>query len=152
VRRLEELHLNGNDLTSLAGIGKLARLRLLDVSYNQLTSLPPDLTKLRALDELRISCKASPRFKNLAAELRKLQKLPALRKLFLINVGLRVFPDELCALPLTHLTLNHNDLKRLPDDLGKLARLEYLKLHGNPIEPAEKTRLKKLLPRASLIF
>src|SRR5256885_427368 len=48
-----ELDLSGNQLTSLPPeIAKLTNLTSLDLSYNQLTSLPPEIAKLTNLTSL----------------------------------------------------------------------------------------------------
>ena len=48
----EVLHLGRNKLTSLVGIGRLHSLRVLGVASNRLRSIHPELSELRALQEL----------------------------------------------------------------------------------------------------
>jgi len=92
--KLEWLNLQGNDIKSLNGIGELVNLEVLNIAYNQLTALPDEITKLQNLTELNLSCKSSPKFKNKNLELKKLQTLPNLKSLALINWGFESPAEE----------------------------------------------------------
>ena len=51
--QLRELYLVGNKLDSLSGIESLIKLQVLDVTDNQVTSIPTWIKKLRCLRTLR---------------------------------------------------------------------------------------------------
>ena len=54
--QLEELTLDGNLITTIAGIGSLSRLKWLSVASNKLNSLPSsELQALKSLEYLNIS-------------------------------------------------------------------------------------------------
>jgi hypothetical protein len=101
------LDLTGNDLTSLPPeIEKLMNLTSLYLSGNDLTSLPPEIGKLMNLTSLYLS---GNQLTSLPPEIGKLTKL-------------------------TTLYLSKNQLTSLPSEIGKLTNLTMLGLSGNPLE------------------
>ena len=119
---VEELHLNGNGLTSVPPeLGGLAELAVLSLASNELTSLP-----------------------------RELGELGNLRALSLQGNQLASVPPELGELGnLRALSLNFNQLTSVPPELGGLANLEYLGLWSNeltsvPPELGELSNLQEL--------
>lgn len=132
--RLRFLSLRRNELETVDGIERLTNLELLDLSYNALRDLPPALSRLKKLRELRISCRPSPKLRDLEGELLELVKLPRLRVLIVANAGLRTFPPVLARFTrLEELSLANNSLKTLPDELAGMTALRRLDLYGNDL-------------------
>jgi len=110
---LEELHLWGNNLTSIPSqIGQLSSLTVLSLSYNNLVSLPDEIYQLTNLTWL---CLGGNKLESISEEIGKLTNL-------------------------THLYVNNNQLKKLPKAIGKLINLQEpdfftdgLHIHGNPL-------------------
>ena len=102
-----KLEISMNQLKTLpAEIGKLTNLTTLDLSYNELKRLPAEIGKLTNLTTLDLSINE---LKRLPAEIGKLTNL-------------------------TLLDLSENQLKTLPAEIGKLTNLTTLDLSGNPLE------------------
>ena len=119
------LNLRSNQLSSLTpAIGALIRLESLDVGYNQLTSLPAELSQCRALQSLRMG-----------------------------NNQLGELPPGICDLAnLTLLEVSSNQLTALPADLGRLCGLEELKVDNNtvgslPTSTGQLAKLRRLSAR-----
>lgn len=114
------------------------RLLRLDISFNQLTSLPPEISSLSMLAELDVSCN---KLQSLPSELSSLSwlrilkangnqlcnlplSLCQLKKLEILNVSenlLTSIPQEIAGcLSLHILLLQNNDLQRLPLSLSAL--------------------------------
>ena len=151
--RLEELHLGNCNLRALPeGIGGLAGLRKLDLSYNRgLTALPVGLCALVGLEELILTncpgLMALPEgigglvgLRNLDLMHSSLVALPegigGLRGLRKLNLGsnreLVALPEGLCALAgLEVLHLFDCGLTVLPEGIGRLAGLQKLDLRYN---------------------
>ena len=114
-----ELNLSSNELTELPPeITKLTNLTTLDLSYNQLTELPPEITKLTNLTTLDLSH----------------------------NQQIELSPDITKLTNLTTLKLNDNQLMELLPDIAKLTKLSTLLLSGNELIqlPPEIINLKNL--------
>ncbi|XP_019766532.2 E3 ubiquitin-protein ligase LRSAM1 isoform X4 [Dendroctonus ponderosae] len=101
------LLLQHNSLSSLSGGGELnslGHLIILDISNNDISTLPSEISALKSLEELY-------------ANSNKLNGLP----------------DSICSLEnLKSLSLSENKLRNLPEEMGKLAKLQKLYLTGNP--------------------
>lgn len=117
---VEELHLNGNQLTSAPPeLGRLSTLKALALANNPLTSIP-----------------------------RELGDLTNLELLFLYANQLTSIPPELGRLAnLELLDLDENQLTSIPPELGRLANLSWLFLAGNRLTslPVELRGLSWLL-------
>ncbi len=117
---VEELHLNGNQLTSAPPeLGRLSTLKALALANNPLTSIP-----------------------------RELGDLTNLELLFLYANQLTSIPPELGNLDnLRLLDLDRNRLTSIPPELGRLANLSWLFLAGNRLTslPVELRGLSWLL-------
>ena len=105
-RNLTELDLSGNQLTQLPPeITELKNLTTLNLSWNQLTQLPPEITELKNLISLDLS-----------------------------GNQLTQLPPEITELKnLTTLNLSWNQLTQLPPEITELKNLISLDLSKNPL-------------------
>ncbi|XP_058160879.1 p53-induced death domain-containing protein 1 isoform X2 [Dasypus novemcinctus] len=129
-------------LTSLpAGLGGLARLAHLDLSFNSLEALPNCVLHLRGLDALLLSHNRLPELPE------ALGALPALTFLTAAHNHLRTLPPGLGALStLQCLDLSQNLLSTLPPEIGGLSSLAELNLASNRLQslPASLGALRSL--------
>lgn len=113
----------------------LRGLELLDLSNNQLQSLPPALFTLRRLRRLLL---AGNLLEVLPAEVKSLQLLT---ELDLSGNRIEILPPALCnsCLELRILNVAHNSLSSLPRGIAALSQLCRLDLRSNSLEelPAE---------------
>jgi Leucine-rich repeat (LRR) protein len=125
IQSLQYLDLSENQLTSLPdSIGNITNLTELYLYYNQLTSLPDSIENLTNLTELNLS-----------------------------SNELRSLPDSIGNLKnLTKLALRNNQLTSLPDSIGNLSDLIELDLSNNPLPQPERERIRKLLPNCEITF
>ena len=120
------------------------RLRRLDLVWNELTALPPEIGQLTALAQLSIHGNA---LTELPPEIGQLTNLAGL---WLPYNRLKTLPVEICNLPtLSQLSLGNNELVGLPPELGQMTNLTGLWLSGNrisklPKEIGDLTALKHL--------
>jgi internalin A len=139
----KKLDLSGNQLMSLPPeITKLTHLTNLFLGGNQLTSLLPNFTNLTNLRSLSLNFN---QLKSLPLEFNKLTKLTSL---ILSGNRLKSLPPEFTKLTkLTYLTLQNNQLKSLPPEFAKLTNLTTLDLSNNQLTslPLEFTKLTNLL-------
>ena len=128
---LQELQLNNNKLSfsSTTALTSLAKLKYLDLSFNQIGSLPNDLERLSSLNHLNLSNNS-------------LEVLPSSICSLSSLVVLKLSHNRLSALPdhigdhlqnLTELALDSNRLNHLPKSLARAENLEYLDVHANLI-------------------
>ncbi|HEY3362762.1 MAG TPA: COR domain-containing protein [Methanosarcina sp.] len=113
----------------------------LDLSRNQLTQLPPEITKLKNLTTLDLS---RNQLTQLPSEIGELINLTILS---LSENQLTQIPPEITELKsLTTLYLSRNQLAQLPPEITKLKNLTTLSLSGNQLTqlPPEITELKNL--------
>ena len=141
---LQELQLNNNKLSfsSTSALTSLAKLEYLDLSFNQIESLPNDLERLSSLNHLNLSNNS-------------LEVLPSSICSLSSLVVLKLSHNRLSALPehigdhlqnLTELALDSNRLNHLPKSLARAEDLEYLDVHANLISelPSEFGQMTKL--------
>jgi len=137
-----KLDLSRNQLTSLPPeITKLTSLTSLDLSSNQLTSLPLEITKLTSLTSLDLS---SNQLTSLPPEITRLTNLNLLR---LNSNELTSVPLEITKLTsLTNLSLAYNELTSVPPEITKLTNLSRFYLSSNQLTsvPPEITKLTNL--------
>jgi Leucine-rich repeat (LRR) protein len=156
IRKLEEalsapgkpvsLDLSSQDLVSLpAEIGRLEGLRTLRLSNNRLKAVPVALTLLPQLRELWLD----------GNRISELVRWPcagaSLEHLILDNNGLRSLPRTIadCA-ALRTLSLRRNRLRELPADMDALKQLRSLALDENDFTREEFNALAARLPRVAL--
>ena len=127
-----------NEIKKLIREGKGSEVTKLDLSDNQLTSLPPEIAELKNLTNLHIG----------ANQLTSLPpKIAELENLIYLNIGanqLTSLPPEIAELKnLTYLNITRNQLTSLPPEILKLSLdiiWEYASegngifLEGNPFE------------------
>jgi internalin A len=126
---LKILNLSRNELTTLPeSFGSLQKLEKLDLVYNQLESLPESLGKLSNLSRLSLS---NNKIGKLPESLGELSNLSALD---LSNNEIGELPESLGKLSnLSRLDLSNNEIGELPESLGKLSNLDTLDLSNNEI-------------------
>ena len=131
--------MSSNQLTGLPPeISRLTSLHELTLSSNQLTSLPPEISRLTSLKKLDL------RSNQLTSLPPGITQLTSLKRLALSLNQLSSLPPEITQLTsLLELDLSSNQLSSLPPEIIQLA-LEYnleavyktgaIKLYGNPLE------------------
>ena len=139
---LQELDLSLNQLSSLpVSIFSLEKLQVLSVRDNQLSSLPESISKLQNLRELRL-------YNNQLSSLpESISKLQNLQDLFLQNNQLSSLPESITSLhKLQWLNLGENKLPSLPKNLGSLKNLQELYLQNNQLSslPESISKLQNL--------
>uniref|UniRef100_UPI00398F2A35 leucine-rich repeat-containing protein 2 isoform X2 n=1 Tax=Pristiophorus japonicus TaxID=55135 RepID=UPI00398F2A35 len=121
-----------------AEIGKMTKLKELNVSFNKLTSIPLELGDCENLEKLNLSNNLE--LSELPFELRDLQKLSYL------DLSSNQFQSmPICVLRMSNLKsldISSNKLKDLPQDLDRLNELQSLFLQKNKL-----TYLSKVLCR-----
>ncbi len=104
----------------------LPSLNMLELSYPRLTSFPEEMFLLQQLSGLNLSDNPDLETESLG----QLSRLSKLKVLMLVRCN----------------------LSTLPKDLALLHQLEVLELRGNQISGKEQERIKKLLPKTTVVF
>ncbi|XP_004457213.1 leucine-rich repeat and calponin homology domain-containing protein 4 isoform X2 [Dasypus novemcinctus] len=125
---LTYLNLSRNQLSSLPPYICQLPLRVLIVSNNKLGALPPDIRALGSLRQLDVS---SNELQSLPAEL---CSLTSLRDLNVRRNHLSTLPDELGDLPLVRLDFSCNRISRIPVSFCRLRHLQVILLDSNPLQ------------------
>ncbi|XP_055462635.1 leucine-rich repeat and calponin homology domain-containing protein 4 isoform X3 [Psammomys obesus] len=125
---LTYLNLSRNQLSSLPAYICQLPLRVLVASNNKLGALPPDISALGSLRQLDVS---SNELQSLPAELCSLRSL---RDLNVRRNQLRALPDELGDLPLVRLDFSCNSVSRIPVSFCRLRHLQVVLLDSNPLQ------------------
>jgi Leucine-rich repeat (LRR) protein len=122
---LETLVLADNDLCDVSGqIGRLRRLRMLDLGHNRLTAVPDSLGDLESLTDFLYL--HDNRLSSLPASLERLTKL---RYLNISGNAFEIFPECVCGMAsLIELRAGGNRLLSLPDSVARLSLLRELHL------------------------
>ncbi|KAM6960629.1 p53-induced death domain-containing protein 1 [Aplochiton taeniatus] len=126
---LVHLDLSFNQLCSVPPcLLTLPQLSVLILGYNQLSALPPDLGRLASLSYLSL---LGNKLESLPPSLGQLKDL---QNLDLSYNQLHSLPDEIGALHgLVKLELSQNRLRQLPETMGSLASLRELVIQGNEL-------------------
>jgi internalin A len=129
---------------------KATFLKSLDISYNLLSSLPPEIEQLSQLTQIIMSynkiCSFPPAIgrllnlheiiaynNNLSSLPSDIGELKSLKRLNLANNRMSHLPHEIGKLnELIYLNLTHNQFSYLPPTIRKLNNLKQLLLEGNP--------------------
>ena len=115
--------------------------QVLNLSRKNIDSIPPEIGKLKKLQELYLEGN------NISKLPSEISGLTGLRKLYLRANNIEALPSEIGKLTeLKKLDLSHNKLETLPAEIGNLVNLEKLDLEWNRIEylPAEIGKLISL--------
>ena len=140
---LESFMISDNKINKISPeIGKLTKLRGLNLGNNELTEIPSEIGNLTNLEELFLN---KNKLTSLPPEIGKLSKL----ELLILNDNeFTELPPEVTNLTnLEELYLKTNNLKTLPTGMDKLVNLKELYVNNNPqLEtlPVELTKLPKL--------
>ncbi|KAJ2722468.1 cysteinyl-tRNA synthetase [Coemansia sp. Benny D115] len=130
--QLSFLDLSGNDMRRMRRVpfARLRQLTTLMLRNNRLVELPESLAELSALRVLNVSNN------NLSAFPLVVTRMPALEELDVSLNRIPAIPDAISALlHLVRLNVMGNALAgRLPDGLGRLARLEELDVRQNRLQ------------------
>jgi internalin A len=142
INRVTALNLSSKKLTSLPPeISKLKNLTELDISNNELTSLPHEIGELKNLTSFNVS---DNRLTLLPPEISELKNLTSLN----ISVNeLTSLPHEISGLKsLTKLNVFDNRLASLPPEILELKDLTEFDIYGNQLTslPPEISELKNL--------
>ncbi|KAF7996828.1 hypothetical protein HCN44_002474 [Aphidius gifuensis] len=127
LQSLSYLDLSRNQLTSLPREVCRLPLQILLVAHNRLSSLPDELSRMSALAELDAGCN------EIASLPSKIGDLPRLRCLDLRSNLLVHLPSELTYLRLVKLDISGNRISVLPNELRKMKSLIDFKLSDNPL-------------------
>ena len=103
-------------------------LEILDLSNNQLTDLPDEL---ETLVNMRILFLSNNHFEHIPAVL---ARCPKLEMISFKSNRLAAVDDDVLPINTRWLILTDNGIKRLPDSMGKLHRLQKLALAGNNLQ------------------
>ncbi|MGK7932687.1 MAG: COR domain-containing protein [Microcystaceae cyanobacterium] len=142
INKAEKLDLSFRQLTKLPPeIGLLTHLRYLDIRNNKLTSLPPEIGELTQLTSLYL---VKNNLESLPPEIGKLNNL---ERLHLSYNNLKSLPPEIGKLTqLTEIYLSHNCLTALPIEISSLTQVRQFALSCNQLTdlPSEIGHLRSL--------
>uniref|UniRef100_A0A8C5QQN4 Leucine rich repeats and calponin homology domain containing 3 n=1 Tax=Leptobrachium leishanense TaxID=445787 RepID=A0A8C5QQN4_9ANUR len=128
LQALTFLNISRNQLTSLPGYLCSLPLKVLVASNNKLDSLPEDISSLRHLTELDVSCNE---IQNLPSQIGKLESL---RDFNIRRNHLVQLPEELAELPLVRLDFSCNRVTVIPVCYRNLRHLQTITLDNNPLQ------------------
>uniref|UniRef100_A0A8B9NDU9 Calponin-homology (CH) domain-containing protein n=1 Tax=Accipiter nisus TaxID=211598 RepID=A0A8B9NDU9_9AVES len=128
LQALTHLDLSRNQLTSLPACLCLLPLRVLNASNNRLAQLPENIGALSALRQLDVSCN------ELRALPASVGQLKSLRDLNLRRNQLTVLPTELSELPLVRLDFSCNRVVAIPRCYRRLRHLQIILADNNPLQ------------------
>lgn len=171
IQAVEEIELNGNDLTTLPScLDVLSSLEILFLSENKFETIPECISKL---PKLRMLSLRGNNMKELSST-----NLPtkSLVWLILTNNNISRIDPNAGELKLRKLMLSHNNIDSVPKELGlckdlelvrlanneistplpmevlSLPKLAWISLGGNPIAPCPGQRRDKIIPKTSVTF
>ncbi|CAH2003616.1 unnamed protein product [Acanthoscelides obtectus] len=131
-RTLEELHINDIHRTAVdRGILQLSRLNVLDLSHNDIESIPDELGNLPCLKELYLSHNSLGKNPKQWSWIQK----NIVNSLLLLDIShneLKFASCGICKLnKLVTLKLDYNNLTHLPDGIGNMRKLKLLSASHN---------------------
>ena len=103
-------------------------LEILDLSFNSLSSLPKEISRLT---KLKIAFFSNNLFTAVPSELKECRNLYMLG--FKAN-KIQRFDEDILPLSISWLILTDNKIPSLPDSMGKLVKLQKLVISGNQIQ------------------
>ncbi len=129
LKGVKELKISENLSSFPMEIFELAdSLELLDLSSNQLSSLPEGMGQFK---KLKIAFFSNNDFTSVPSVLKECENLYMLG--FKAN-KIEIFEEDILPLSISWLILTDNKIKKLPDSIGKLSKLQKCALAGNKIE------------------
>uniref|UniRef100_A0A8C4US19 Leucine-rich repeat and calponin homology domain-containing protein 4 n=1 Tax=Falco tinnunculus TaxID=100819 RepID=A0A8C4US19_FALTI len=128
LQALTHLDLSRNQLSSLPPCLCLLPLRVLNASNNRLAQLPENIGALSGLRQLDVGCN------ELLVLPAGMGQLKALRDLNLRRNQLRVLPAELSELPLVRLDFSCNRVVAIPRCYRRLRHLQIILSDNNPLQ------------------
>ncbi|KAL0281479.1 UNVERIFIED_CONTAM: hypothetical protein PYX00_002456 [Menopon gallinae] len=139
-RNLTDINLSHNQLSSLPDdIGKCMNLEYLSLQLNQLTTLPSGLSKCIRLRELNLSFNKFQEIPSCIYDLKALQLL-----LINDNKVTEINAEGMLQLTrLAHLDLSNNNLASVPPLMGKMIQLRTFQLDGNGLRAPRPAILAK---------
>lgn len=102
-------------------------LEILDLSNNQLSEIPQEISKLK---KLKIAFFSNNNFTKVPSEFKGCENLTMLG---LKANKIEEFAEDILPLGMNWLILTDNKIKKLPDSLGKLTKLQKFPLAGNQL-------------------
>jgi hypothetical protein len=108
-------------------------LEILDLSHNQLSEIPEQISKLK---KLKIAFFSNNNFTEVPAAFKECENLFMLG--FKAN-KIEVFEEDILPLGISWLILTDNRLKKLPDSIGKLTKLQKFPIAGNKLTELPQT-------------
>ncbi len=137
-----ELDVFPNDILSNKGA------KILNLSDNNLTTLPAEIGELTNLEELYLD--RNQLTGSLPAEIRKMTQL---RILSASGNRLSGIPAEIGQLNnLKTVDLSNNDLDTMPNEIENLKNLKILDLSGNRYSPEMQSTIRIMLPQTQVVF
>ncbi|XP_053567906.1 LOW QUALITY PROTEIN: DISP complex protein LRCH3 [Bombina bombina] len=128
LQALTFLNISRNQLTSLPGYLCNLPLKVLITSNNKLDCLPEEIGNLRLLTELDVSCNEIQTIPT------QIGKLESLRDLNIRRNHLVHLPEELAELPLVRLDFSCNKVTSIPLCYRNLRHLQTITLDNNPLQ------------------
>ncbi len=138
---LQKLTLASDSLLSLPkGLEKLTKLIVLDISANNFTLLPEQLSLISNLEELYLN---NEKHLDLAQSFRVINKITHLKRLHLDSIPNFKLPKHLkLNNNIEYLSMRYNGLTTIPDQVKKFVNLKTLDLEGNNIKSIKRNFLK----------
>ncbi|KAG8445006.1 hypothetical protein GDO86_009955 [Hymenochirus boettgeri] len=128
LQALTFLNISRNQLTSLPGHLCSLPLKVLIASNNKLDSLPGEIGALKNLTELDVSCN------EIQTIPKQIGKLDLLRDFNIRRNHLLQLPEELADLPLVRLDFSCNKVSSIPVCYRNLRHLQTISLDNNPLQ------------------
>ncbi|NXE80934.1 LRCH1 protein, partial [Cochlearius cochlearius] len=128
LQMLTYLNLSRNQLSSLPPCLCGLPLKVLIASNNKLGSLPEEIGQLKQLMELDVSCN------EITALPQQIGQLKSLKELNVRRNYLEVLPQELVQLPLVKFDFSCNKVLVIPICFRKMVQLQVLLLENNPLQ------------------
>ncbi|KAM8954423.1 DISP complex protein LRCH3 [Pelodytes ibericus] len=128
LQALNFLNISRNQLTSLPGYLCNLPLKVLIASNNKLDTLPEEIGALKHLTELDVSCNEIHKIP------RQIGKLESLRDFNIRRNHLVQLPEELAELPLVRLDFSCNKITSIPVCYRNLRHLQNITLDNNPLQ------------------
>lgn len=140
-------HNNTISLELPSDIDRMTEVIELRLDNNEIPSIPNNIGNLKHLTRLDLSSNKLPTLPNSIGNLKNLQSL------MLSNNQLTIIPAEIGNLTsLQELYLENNKLTTLPEQIKSLKQPLHIYLEGNNFSLAEKQRIERLMPNATICF